>query len=88
MEEFYGLVESIRTDNTQCVDHLLDTFGAKWELCQRLFTKVDQLEATVKRVSDQVNEMEAEVAKAEEMMGKKNSGSTVQRLFGFIGLRS
>lgn len=90
MEEFYGLVESIRADNTKCVDHILDTFSAKWELCQQLFAKIDKLEATVKRASNQVNEMEVEIFKAEEMMGKKNSASTVKKIFGFInlGLRS
>lgn len=83
MEEFYGLVEMIRSDGSLCIDQLTgESLREKMNQCQDLFRMIDKLERIVGHVGLHLSLMEREVARAEKMMGKKNA--VVSRLFSLI----
>ena len=86
MEEFYGLIEMIRSDSNLCLDQMTASVHAKMGQCAELFRMIDKLERIVRHVSLQLSLMEGEVSKAEKMMGKKKN--PVSKLFSFISNQS
>ena len=90
MEEFYGLIEMIRSDSNCCLEQLTASVTAsvtaKVDQCKQLFAMIDKLERIVRHVSLQLSLMDREVSKAEKMMGKKNNA--VSKLFSLISNQS
>ncbi|CAE1295740.1 BLOC1S4 [Acanthosepion pharaonis] len=69
LDEFCGLVDMIRGDSTLCLYKTLPEISMKAAEMQKVFDKIDQLEAFVSIVSKNVHMMEEHVNKAEAKMG-------------------
>src|SRR5690625_2609356 len=80
MEEFYGLIEMIRSDSNKCLDELSASVHAKMRQCAERYRRIDNLGRVVRHVSLQLSSMDREVSKAEKMMGKKNPVSKLVSL--------
>ena len=81
MEEFYGLIDMIRSDSSLFLEEFSSNVHSKMQQCSQLFRMIDKLERIVRHVSFQLSFMEREVSKAEKMMGKENP---VKKLFSLI----
>ncbi|XP_053205332.1 biogenesis of lysosome-related organelles complex 1 subunit 4-like [Panonychus citri] len=72
LEDFCALLDVIRNENTSRLEHLLPEIAEKSKQMETLFSKIDKLELFVKMVKDQVNQMEEELIKAEEIFASKS----------------
>ncbi|WAR12961.1 BL1S4-like protein [Mya arenaria] len=68
LDEFGGLVDSIRSDTSLCVETNVRNIQTKCEQMKQIFARVDQLEAFVSLVKQNVNTVEECVNKAESDM--------------------
>lgn len=78
LDEFGGLVDTVRSDTSLCVDTNVKNIQAKCEEMSSIFARVDQLEAFIAMVHKNVNVMEECVNKAESEMG---SFSGLKKIF-------
>ncbi|XP_045192752.2 biogenesis of lysosome-related organelles complex 1 subunit 4-like [Mercenaria mercenaria] len=81
LDEFGGLVDTIRSDTSLCVDKNVREIQAKCADMKQIFTRIDQLEAFVQIVREDVNSMEECVNKAENEMG---SFSSFRKMFSSL----
>ncbi|RWS01372.1 biogenesis of lysosome-related organelles complex 1 subunit 4-like protein [Dinothrombium tinctorium] len=67
LEEFCGVIDMIREQNSVCLEQKLPIVYAKCTELEDLFRSIDRLEEMVKIVKATVDAMECEVIKAEEL---------------------
>lgn len=72
LDEFGGLVDTIRSDTSLCVDKTVLQIQTKCEDMKQIFKRIDQLEKFVQIVRESVTNMEECVNKAENDMGSFN----------------
>ncbi|XP_064641329.1 biogenesis of lysosome-related organelles complex 1 subunit 4-like isoform X2 [Lineus longissimus] len=83
LDEYCGLVDLIRSDTSLCLNKTLPGIYAKSLQMQGIFQKIDQLEAFVALVRENVSVLEEHVNKAEDDMG---SFSTVKKMLSSFSL--
>lgn len=81
LDEFGGLVDTVRSDTSLCVVKNVHEIQTKCEEIKQIFRRIDQLEKFVQIVRDNVSTMEECVNKAENEMG---SFSSFKKLFSSL----
>lgn len=85
LDEYCSLVDIIRSDTNLCLGKTLPAIHARSLKMEATFHKIDQLEAFVGMVRDQVSVLEKQMDVAEEQMGSVN---TIKKIFTSIPLPS
>jgi biogenesis of lysosome-related organelles complex 1 subunit 4 len=80
LEEFCGLLEVIRIDNTVCLEQVLQKVRQKSLTMEEVYAKIDHLEQFVEIVKKCVNEMEEDMNKAQQLLPKNR----VKKFFNSI----
>lgn len=78
LEEFCGLIDLIRDDNTQCFEQLLPRVLEQSQDLELLYAEIDKVERTISVVKHTVNKMEEEVSNGEKQLMSSN---TVKKFF-------
>lgn len=81
LDDFGGLVDTIRSDSNLCVDKTVGMIQEKCEEMKPIFAKIDQLESFVKVVRETVFAMEECVTRAEAEM---SSFSSIKKVFSSL----
>merc|ERR1719483_1282731 len=84
LEEFFSLVDMIRSDTTLCLSTTVPTIQNKCSEMETIFEKIDKLEDLVSLVQACVSATEEKVSKAEDDMG---GGGLVKKLAAFNFLK-
>ncbi|GFN77125.1 biogenesis of lysosomal organelles complex-1, subunit 4, cappuccino [Plakobranchus ocellatus] len=82
LDEFFSLVDMIRSDTTLCLSNTLPDIQMKCQEMDALFEKIDRLEEFVSIVKESVTSVEEKVSKAESELG--TVGGLVKKLTSFI----
>ncbi|CAG5127111.1 unnamed protein product, partial [Candidula unifasciata] len=82
LDEFFSLVDMIRSDTTLCLSTTLPDIQAKCAEMEIIFEKIDKLEEFVDVVKECVAATEEKVAKAESDLG--TVGGLVKKLTSFV----
>ncbi|XP_075441675.1 biogenesis of lysosome-related organelles complex 1 subunit 4 isoform X1 [Ascaphus truei] len=69
VDEFVGMLDMIRNDTSQVVNEKVPVIYAKAGEMRKLYSKIDLLEAFVKKVGSNVTLMEEQVTQAETNLG-------------------
>ncbi|KAF3833921.1 hypothetical protein F7725_025125 [Dissostichus mawsoni] len=69
VDEFVGMLDMIRNDTSQIVNENLPQIQQKSDEMRQIYSRIDKLEAFVKMVGANVNEMEDQVTLAEGELG-------------------
>ncbi|XP_033981305.1 biogenesis of lysosome-related organelles complex 1 subunit 4 [Trematomus bernacchii] len=69
VDEFVGMLDMIRNDTSQIVNENLPQIQQKSDEMRQIYRRIDKLEAFVKMVGTNVNEMEDQVTLAEGELG-------------------
>lgn len=73
LEEFCGLIDLIRDDNTHCFEHLLPRVLQLSREMVPFYAEVDKLERVVSIIKHTVMAMEEEVNNAEKLLNNQNT---------------
>lgn len=65
LDEFSGLIDMVRSDDSLCLSRMLPEIHDKVQDCEKLFERIDKLEAFVAMVKGTVEAMEEKVIEAE-----------------------
>ncbi|BFZ12578.1 hypothetical protein BsWGS_15617 [Bradybaena similaris] len=82
LDEFFSLVDMIRSDTTLCLSTTLPDIQAKCAEMEAIFEKIDKLEGFVDMVKECVASTEEKVARAESDLG--TVGGLVKKLTSFV----
>nr|CAB3225751.1 biogenesis of lysosome-related organelles complex 1 subunit 4-like [Phallusia mammillata] len=85
LDELYGMLDMIRTDNALATEQLLPLVQAKIHSLDPVFKQIDQLEAFVVIVKQNVAQFEAEVKKKENDYSALTSLKNAFSNFSFLG---
>lgn len=80
LDEFTGLINMVRSDDTLCLTHTLPDICEKSKGLEQVFSRIDALESFVGVVKETVDAMEEKVTEAENAFG----GSTVKKFLSSL----
>ncbi|XP_076325251.1 biogenesis of lysosome-related organelles complex 1 subunit 4 isoform X1 [Tachypleus tridentatus] len=80
LDEFCGLVDMVRSDDTLCLSNTLPLIYAKSLELEKIFERIDKLEAFIEVVRQNLDVMEEKVIGAEYLLG----GSSVKKFFSSL----
>ncbi|KAI1285268.1 Biogenesis of lysosome-related organelles complex 1 subunit 4 [Halotydeus destructor] len=81
LEEYCGLLDVIREDNTQCFEHMLPSLYQEALHLDNLYSEIDRLEQAILVVKRTVLKMETEVENAEKLLSSQNA---VKKIFSTL----
>ncbi|XP_037511042.1 biogenesis of lysosome-related organelles complex 1 subunit 4 [Rhipicephalus sanguineus] len=80
LDEFTGLINMVRSDDTLCLTHTLPDICEKSKALEQVYSRIDALEQFVGVVRESVDAMEEKVTEAENAFG----GSTVKKFLSSL----
>ncbi|XP_075538141.1 biogenesis of lysosome-related organelles complex 1 subunit 4 [Dermacentor variabilis] len=80
LDEFTGLINMVRSDDTLCLTHTLPDICEKSKGLEQVYDRIDALEKFVSVVRESVDAMEEKVTEAENAFG----GSTVKKFLSSL----
>ncbi|XP_037562430.1 biogenesis of lysosome-related organelles complex 1 subunit 4-like [Dermacentor silvarum] len=80
LDEFTGLINMVRSDDTLCLTHTLPDICEKSKGLEQVYDRIDALEKFVGVVRESVDAMEEKVTEAENAFG----GSTVKKFLSSL----
>ncbi|XP_037285444.2 biogenesis of lysosome-related organelles complex 1 subunit 4-like [Rhipicephalus microplus] len=80
LDEFTGLINTVRSDDTLCLTHTLPDICEKSKGLEQVYNRIDALEQFVGVVRESVDAMEEKVTEAENAFG----GSTVMKFLSSL----
>jgi len=85
LDEFFSLVDMIRSDTTLCLTSTVPAIQAKCAQMETIFEKIDRMEEFVSVVRDCVSATEEKVTQAEADMTAV--GGLVKKITSFVSLK-
>ncbi|KAK8775325.1 hypothetical protein V5799_023846 [Amblyomma americanum] len=80
LDEFTGLINMVRSDDTLCLTHTLPDICEKSKGLEQVYNRIDALEKFISVVRDTIDAMEEKVTEAENAFG----GSTVKKFLSSL----
>jgi hypothetical protein len=83
LEEFCGLIEMIRNDSNICVEEVSKKVAKECRVMDTIYSQIDKLEQFVTIVRKTVEDMDAEMTRAEQLFADDNN-NRVKKFFSSL----